>query len=89
MTSAATPQERIALAFSLVLARAPSEAELKVLLASWERQRAEFAANPAAAEELLASGESIRNPDLDPLDHAALTGVCLAILNLDETLSRE
>ena len=38
---------------------------------------------------LLATGESPRHPDLDPIEHATWTVVCNTLLNLDEALTRE
>jgi len=89
MTSATTPEERLALAFRLVLARSPHADELKVLVASWERQRREYTSDAEGAKKLLSVGESRRSEQLDLSDHAAYTGVCLAILNLDEALCKE
>ena len=43
----------------------------------------------AEADKLLAIGEKKRNPKLPALEHAALTQVCLGILNLDQSLTRE
>jgi hypothetical protein len=54
-----------------------------------ERQRLDFAADPAAAQRFLAVGESPRDASIDPVDHAALAATCLAILNLDEAVTRE
>jgi hypothetical protein len=58
------------------------------LLAELEKQRASFAAEPAAAEELLGVGESPRDRALDATEHAAMTNIALVILNLDEALTR-
>ncbi len=88
-TSGPVPEERIERAFRLVLARRPTSAERQVLAASAARVRREFAADPAAAQKLLAVGESPRDPSLDAVEHAAWTAVCLAILNLDEALTKE
>jgi hypothetical protein len=42
-----------------------------------------------AAAELLAVGAAPPEPKLDAIAHAALSAVCLGILNLDEALTRE
>jgi hypothetical protein len=89
MMSAATPEERITLAFRLVLGRQPKPKELNVLLTSLARQQTEFAADVENAKKLVATGEAKRNEQLDAVEHAAYSGVCLAILNLDEALSKE
>jgi hypothetical protein len=84
-----TPDERVEFAFRRVLVRRPSAAEKKVLVASVERVRRQFEADPAAARKFLAIGESKRNEKLDPVEHAAYTALCSAILNLDEALTKE
>jgi hypothetical protein len=83
------PDRRIELAVRLVLARGPTLAESKVLRAGLARLREQYGADPAAARKLLAVGESKRDEKLDSVDHAALTGLCVMILNLDEALSKE
>jgi hypothetical protein len=80
---------RLARAFRLALARPPSAGELDVLEASCDRALDRFASDPAAARDFLANGESPRNSELPEAMHAALASVCLGILNLDETLTRE
>jgi hypothetical protein len=85
----ASPADRVRLAYRLVLARPPSTDEQAVFLAALDRLKAQYAADPAAAAKLLAVGESKRDEKLDPVEHAAFTGVCLGILNLDEALTKE
>jgi hypothetical protein len=48
-----------------------------------------FKQNPQEADKLLAIGEKKRNLKLPAHEHAALTQVCLGILNLDQSLTRE
>jgi hypothetical protein len=84
-----SPDACIERAFRLVLARQPSPAEMKVLLASHARITREFARDRAAAERHLNVGESKRSERLDPLEHAVFTVVAEAILNLDEALTKE
>lgn len=80
---------RADLAFERVLARPPSRLERKNLLAGLEQTAAEFRTDPAASVAWLSLGESPRDPALDPVRHAAWTAMCLAILNLDEALTKE
>jgi hypothetical protein len=80
---------RLDRAFRLVLARAPSEAERPILLASVRRLRGQFAAEPSSAKRLVATGEAKRDESLDPVEHAAWTSACLALLNFDESLTKE
>ena len=89
LSVAAMDSARIDLAFSQVLARPPTEDEKKTLQSSIDRLRGEFSCDPAAAEKLVANGESKPKEKLNPTELAAYTGLCLAILNLDETLTKE
>ena len=84
-----SPAERIDLAYRLVMARPPGEKERAVLLKSLDRLRSQYEQDVPAAEKLLAVGESERDKTLEAAEHAAYTGVCLAILNLDEVLCNE
>jgi hypothetical protein len=80
---------RFSAAFERIVNRTPSERERALLAAMFERQRVAFAADPAAALRFLAVGESPRDAAIDPVEHAALAATCLAILNLDEAVTRE
>lgn len=75
--------------FRRVLVRAPSSAELAELTAAHDEQRALFAADPAAADRLLAVGASPAGASHPAIDHAALTQVARIILNLGESLTKE
>ena len=72
-----------------VLSREITDNELTSLRGAFEKQKALFALKEDAAKQLLAAGEAPRDEALNPVDHAAMTVVCLTILNLDESLSRE
>ena len=89
MQRAADLDGRLAHAFRRVVCRPPTAADLDVLRRMHARQLDAYAAAPDAAQQLLAVGESPRDRSLDPAEHAALANVCLAILNLDEALTRE
>jgi hypothetical protein len=80
---------RLAYAFRQVLARAPAAGEMAILRRMLDRQRAIYAADGAAAKAVTSVGEAPRDAKVDVTDHAALSAVCLAILNLDEALSHE
>jgi hypothetical protein len=88
-SSATSDGARAAYAFRLATLRAPTAAEQAILASRLAKLRLEFAGAPAAAQQLCAIGEAPRPASLDPVEHAAWTGVCLLILNLDETLSKE
>ena len=80
---------RLTHAFRRVLGRSPSPYDLESLTRMHARQLEAYRSDAEAARQLLAVGESPRDATLDPAEHAALAGVCLAILNLDESLTRE
>lgn len=86
---AADDSARLEHVFRLATARPPAPAERAVLTRRLGKLRTEFAADPAAALALAASGEYQRPADLPGPEHAAWTTLCLLVLNLDETLSKE
>jgi hypothetical protein len=81
--------ERIKQIFRRLLARRPSVAERKILLARLSTLREQFAADAKAAEQLLAVGESPRDESIAVAEHAAYTVLCSLALNLDETLTKQ
>ena len=87
--SAPANATRLRQAFLLTVARPPRPEEQTILLESLTRQRAAFAANPEAASQLAATGESPRRKGLNDIDVAAWTTLASLLLNLDETISRE
>jgi hypothetical protein len=89
LTVEGTDDQRVDRAFRLVLARAPKPEELDVLRGALRRLRSQYTADPASAKKLLAVGESKRNEKLDATDHAAFTGLCNVIMNMDEALTKE
>ena len=89
MSPAESDVERLAFVFTRVLSRDPSPAESEVLLAGLSRSRQEFAAKPQAEAQLLSIGESPRDAAIPATEHGAWTALCLAILNLDETVTKE
>ncbi|MCX6954953.1 MAG: PSD1 and planctomycete cytochrome C domain-containing protein [Verrucomicrobia bacterium] len=88
---AAAPDDaaRIDHAFRLATGRAATKAERQVLLGRLMKLRADFAADAKSARELSSTGEAPRPENLAPAEHAAWTTLCLLVLNLDETLSKE
>lgn len=75
--------------FRGLLARRASDEEHVILLAAIERSRKEFRSDPESARKLVSVGESPRHEHLDPIEHAAWTSLALAVMNLDETLTKE
>lgn len=89
MKAAKSIDDRLATAFRLVMCRRPTDLDLAILRRAYARQAGIYAKDHAAARALLGVGESRRDEALEPAEHAALSAVCLAILNLDEALTRE
>ena len=88
-TPASDDAVRIDHVFQRVLARTATPSEKNVLLTGLSRSRQEFAEHPNNANSLLAIGDSKASSDLDRIELASWTALCLAVLNLDETLTKE
>jgi hypothetical protein len=80
---------RLGFAFRLATARKPSARELAVLRELLAQQRANYRQDAKTAESLLRIGESPQDAKLDATELAAWTMVASAILNLDETITKE
>lgn len=82
------PDARIAWACQQALQREPRDDERSLLRQVYEKHRAEFAADPQAAEALLKVGLAPVPQDLDKAELAAWTSVARILLNLHETITR-
>jgi hypothetical protein len=89
MLSNADRNEQLRYAARRVLSRTITERELVRLRDAFAKQQAIFSADVSAAKQFLAAGEAPRDESLSPADHAAMSVVCLTIMNLDESLTRE
>ncbi|MDB5296385.1 MAG: hypothetical protein JWO31_2368, partial [Phycisphaerales bacterium] len=89
MKSADGAEGRLTFAFRAAVGRVPKPAELAVLTKMLDRQRQVYASDAAAAESAVKVGDAPRDKALDVTEHAALAAACLAVLNLDEALTRE
>ncbi len=76
-------------AFRRVACRELEERELELLRRAYAKQLAIYQADAESATQLLSVGELSHDRGLPPAEYAALSAVCLAILNLDESLTRE
>jgi hypothetical protein len=81
--------ERLAFAYRRVLGRAPGDRDLAMLRRMLARQKDFYRHDKKAATALCSAGQSPRNTNLDPAEHASLTAVCLALFNIDQALSHE
>lgn len=86
---ALSDDQRLKVLYQRCLIRDPSLAEQSILRGSLQRLRTQYAADPEGAGKLLSHGESPRDRRLQSTEHASWTSLCLAVLNLDEMLSRE
>jgi len=75
--------------YQRVLLRLPSSEELSILGAALNRTRKQYAEQPAEAEALLQVGDLVAPKDIAAGELASWTSLALAILNFDETLTRE
>lgn len=82
-------ERRLEQAFRRVVCRSPSTGDLAILKRAYQKQLVRFQQSRDEATALLKVGSSPRNEQWDVAESAALTSVCLAILNLDESLTRE
>lgn len=80
--------ESLSYAFRLAAARYPTPEEGAVLSARLVKLRQTYQGDESAAKSLLSVGEAKRDESLDLSEHAAWTGVCLLLLNLDEVLTK-
>jgi len=60
-----------------------------VLFDSFQRFRRRYQAEPKAALELLAEGESARDEQLDPAELASYAAIANLVLNLDKSVTKE
>jgi hypothetical protein len=80
---------RVDYAFRLATARKPSRKEVGVLRHLLKGRYDEFRRDRNAALKLLSVGEAPRDKRLDIAELAAWTTVASAILNLDETITKQ
>lgn len=73
----------------LVLIRPPDESERSLLAALLERHRGAYQRDLDAARRVQEVGTALDDPGVDPAELAAWTSVARAVLNLDETITRE
>ena len=88
MKSSAQDVDCIETVFRLATSRKPTGVESRILLARLNQLRSQYASDPDEAKQLLAVGDSLRDEELDAVEHAAYTGLCSLILNLDEALNK-
>lgn len=88
-SNASADQLRLNIIYECLMSRHPSEQESRVLLAALARTKATFEENPESAKRFVSIGESEVEESVDSIELASWTSLCLAVFNLDETLSRQ
>jgi hypothetical protein len=87
--SAPTLETRLADGFRTATSRRPSSAEMAVLIRLHDEQLRRFESEPEAAKLLLGVGDSPRRSNLPIAEHAALTVVMQAVMNLDDCVAKK
>jgi hypothetical protein len=88
MKEADDDASRIDVLWRHAVSRRPDSEERELIQGLLARRRAECAADPAAARDLLSIGLAPRDGDLDELELAAWTAAARAVLNLHEAIAR-
>ncbi len=83
----ASSASRCAYGYRLCCARTPTDADLAILVKLDEREAARYHGDPAAAKELLAGDAA--GKDVEASELAGLIVVANALLNLDQTITKE
>jgi hypothetical protein len=79
---------RLAFAWRIATARAPTDREITILRRTLDNQLQHYQQNPKSAEALLRVGESPRDENVSAAELAAYTIVASVILNLDEVVTK-
>jgi hypothetical protein len=88
-TTSADDSTKLRQLFRRCTARYPTARESAVLLRRLTTLRTTFAGDAASAKKLIAVGESPVLTTLPPPELASWTTLCLLVMNLDESLSKE
>lgn len=81
-------RRKIVTAFRMITSRTPTVEEVDLLEERWRQLTGHYGRVPDEAQRFLATGEAPRDESLDPARHAALSGLCLMLFNLDEALTK-
>ncbi len=81
--------QRLAWALRAATSRPAKDAEVRVLEEGLSHRLAQYRADAASAEKLLAAGESPRDRSIGAAELAAYTTAASVILNLDEVITRQ
>lgn len=82
-------EDRLQYIFKTMLLRTAQPDEQEILINAIERSKRDFSDDPKAAQQFIEVGDVPADTEIDPVDLASWTSLCLAVLNLDETLTRQ
>ena len=88
LSAAATTEEKITMAFRIVLSRQPSDKERQRILTLLAETLTVYKADPKKAVEMATNPIGPVPPGTDVAELAAWSAVCGVLLNLDETLMK-
>ena len=83
-----TTEDRLSYMFRLVAARRPDAKEIAELSSTLKDLTAHYASHIDAAQHLIATGETKRDPRFNPSDLAAWTLIGNILFNLDEAITK-
>jgi hypothetical protein len=89
MEAAPDTAARASWAFRRVMGRAPKPEQIALLQRAYDKQFVIYQQDEKSAAAAVAIGAAPRAEKLNIAEHAAMSAVCLAILNLDQALTRE
>lgn len=89
MQETQNPSDQLQWISSRVLSRRFSPREMELMQKALRKQQDLYRLDRQAAVAFLATGQSQASDAFDPIELAALSNVCLTVMNLDEALCRE
>jgi hypothetical protein len=89
LQAANNDESRLEVAYELVTSRKPESDELEILIHRLDTLKIQYAELPDEALALIRVGEFPVLNDLEVSEHAAYAALCSALLNLDETITRQ
>ena len=81
--------DRLNFIFKRLLARPPIASEQEILLKALNRSRQSYTKDPGLASQFLSVGEKPINDKINQVEHAAWTATSLAVMNLDEAVTKQ
>ena len=81
--------DRLNFIFKRLLARPPIASEQEILFKALNRSRQSYTKDPGLASQFLSVGEKPINDKINQVEHAAWTATSLAVMNLDEAVTKQ